>query len=180
MKKLLALSALMAALTSVNAMAVDANLNFIGEVTSGTCVLNAADTTKNMVIPDIGAAALQTMGASSYDSVNATSSINISGCPGSVSNISAFVTSPQPEQTGFGKYITPDGTAKNINLAMRLGQDNITNKVDTNVTGQEAKNIGVLSGGKTSIPVLVGVTSNGNLATAGNYNASYNVAFNWN
>lgn len=178
MKKIIALSALMAALASANAMAVDANLTFTGSVTSSTCTMNAADATKNIVLPDYPVSAL----AGAWTSVGAGSTITFTSCPASVSNLITAVTSTTGTQlTTTNKVTTPaSGTATGVGLLFAAGSSKSNLAVDGSNTVSTA-----VSGGTAVVPIYVGLgkaqawASSAPAAAAGNYSSSYTLTFSW-
>ena len=186
MKKIIALSALMAALASANAMAVDANLTFTGSVTSGTCTMNASDATKTLTIPDISSAALVALGQSSWSSQSSTTTVGFTSCPASVSSVNVI----QATSTGTifnnvsNSYVPASGTAKGIHLVLSAGSNVANGFLPTDGSVISNKTFATTSG-SVSIPLTVGVRSNKSLLstaavpTAGTYSSSYTVTFSW-
>lgn len=183
MKKIIAISALMASLASANALAVDSNLTFTGSVTSGTCTLNAADTTKTLTIPDIGVQALLANDTWAYQ--NATASINFTSCPSSVSAVKivkATTTGTAALAGNVHNYLPASGSAKNIILVLSAGTPSGLVSTDGSVIGNS---FATTSTGTATIPVYVGVRSLKELVssssdpTPGNYSSAYTLTFSW-
>ncbi|WP_146159944.1 MULTISPECIES: type 1 fimbrial protein [Kosakonia] len=181
MKKIIALSALMAALASANAMAVDSNLTFTGSVTSSTCTMNASDATKTLVIPDISSAALLAAGATSQ---SASTTINFSSCPASISNVKIIKGETTGSlYTGYSatetnRSVPASGTATGLNLILFAGPSQTSVPVNGSVISNQ--NFAVTNG-SASIPVGVSAAANANnqAATAGTYSSSFTLTFAW-
>lgn len=184
MKKIIALSALMAALASANAMAVDSNLTFTGSVTSSTCTMNAADTTKTLTIPDISSAALVALGGYSYSSQTSSTTVGFTSCPASVSSVNVVqVTSTGTQFTDANSYAPASGTATGIHLVISAGNAT-TGYMPADGSVISNKKFAVTSG-SVSIPLIVGVRANkSSVASAaapgtGSYSSGYTVTFSW-
>ncbi|UDJ82057.1 hypothetical protein UYSO10_0916 [Kosakonia radicincitans] len=181
MKKIIALSALMAALASANAMAADANLTFTGSVTSSTCTMNASDATKTLVIPDISSAALVARGVNGYQTQQANTTVSFTSCPASVSQIKvASVTSTGTVQTDKTMVKPASGTANGVWTSLVLGGPTGYVAADGSVLSYGTS---VTSGG-ASVYVGVGVVAASTRAsvaapTAGTYSNSYTLTFSW-
>lgn len=189
MKKIIAVSALMAALASANSMAADANLTFTGGVSTGTCVMNSADVTKTLVIPDVNAATLIAGGGGAYQTINATSTIGFSGCPQTTSKI--VLNSATTTGSPFTGYIPSEvyrmlpasGTAASgVNMML------VVNGVPVSPTGSMLSNFtaaNVSATGTANVPVLVGISPNSDAGnsipapSAGNYSSSYTLSFSY-
>ena len=184
MKKIIAISALMASLASANALAVDSNLTFTGSVTSGTCTLNAADTTKTLTIPDIGVQALLANG-NTWAYQNGTASINFTSCPSSVSAVKivkATTTGKEALAGNVHNYLPASGSAQNIILVLSAGTPTGLVSTDGSVIDNS---FATTSTGTATIPVYVGVRSLKSLVssssdpTPGNYSSAYTLTFSW-
>lgn len=184
MKKIIALSALMAALVSANAFAIDSNVNFTGTVTSSTCTLNAADVTKTLTVPDISVAALTALGGLGFTSQSAATTVTFTSCPSIVSNVS--VTKATTTGTIFNNtnssYVPASGTATGINLVVYAGQ---ASSGWLSADGSALNRTFAVTSGSVTIPVGVGVRTNVSLLssspapTAGTYSSAYTLTFAW-
>lgn len=182
MKKIIALSALMAALASANAMAVDSSLTFNGAVTSGTCTMNSADATKTLTIPDISAASLAAnSGSFGYQVANGT--VNFTGCPGSVSSVKVvnITNSGTPVNGDAKNYFPASGTVTGVALTFSLGTAGNALAIDGSTLNYSVNT----SNGAASIPIYSGVRAakavQSSLAapTAGTYNSAFTLTFAW-
>ncbi|MDX7664704.1 hypothetical protein SJ554_19835 [Enterobacter asburiae] len=177
MKKIIALSALMAALASASAMAVDANITFTGAVKAGTCTMNTNDATKTLVIPDIGAVALA-QSNTNWATQNVGTTISFSKCPNSVTsiNIAKLTTTGGP---GFsGSTSTPaSGTAGGLVLGIQAGES----PGWLNLTGWAINRPFAVTDGSVTIPIkaAVGRYSASQPVTPGNYSSSFTMTFSW-
>lgn len=182
MKKIIALSALVAALASVNAMAADANLTFTGSVTSGTCTMNAADATKTLTIPDVSVATLLAS-TNVFATQSASSTIGFTNCPSSVSAVKLVqgtTTGTQAISGNASNYVPASGTAKNTALVLTVG--GVYPSLDGSVISQS---FATTSTGTASVTIQAGVRSLKSLIssaadpTAGTYSSSYTLTFAW-
>lgn len=178
MKKIIALSALMAVLASASAMAADANLTFTGAVTSGTCTMNASDATKTLTIPDIGAAALSAS-TTAWQYQSASSNISFSSCPANVSavKVTQITTTGTPNTTYPTNSIPASGTATGLVMGIALGSS--PNWMAAN--GSALNSSFAVTSGSVSIPVKAAISPlvAGGTVTAGNYSSSYTLTFSW-
>lgn len=185
MKKIIALSALMAALASANAMAVDANLTFTGNVTSGTCTMNASDASKTLTIPDISASGLVAQGTA-WGNASATTNITFTSCPAAISALKVSSITSTGTQYASGsaspyRYTPASGTATGIFTAIGLGTSKTVQFSDGSALSWSV----APSSGTAVVPVTVGLTANSAVVssatapTAGNYNTSYTLTFSW-
>ncbi|WP_320705070.1 fimbrial protein [Enterobacter asburiae] len=176
MKKIIALSALMAALASASAMAADANITFTGEVKASTCIMNANDATKTLVIPDIGAAAASAQSTWATQTIGTT--ISFSMCPNSVSsvNVANITTTGSPAFSAATSY-PASGTATGVTLGIALGEQ--TSWVATN--GNGIYRPFSVTNGSVAIPIRAGVSraSTTTPVTAGDYSSSFTMTFSW-
>lgn len=182
MKKIIAISALMTAMISANALAVGANLTFSGSVANATCTLQASDKSKTLVIPDISVASLLNSGGNTYYSQAGSTTFNFSNCPNSVSNVSATY------QYSGSTYSNIQGTASGANggVVFVVNQTSASNpstgsinKLDGSAPGANV----AVSNGAAVIPVTIGIQapvtwdSSFPMPTAGNYSGTFNVTF---
>ncbi|WP_146159940.1 fimbrial protein [Kosakonia sp. H7A] len=185
MKKIIALSALMAALASANAMAVDANVTFTGSVTSSTCTMNASDASKSLTVPDISAAALTAQGTA-WGNATATTNITFTSCPASVSALKvASITSTGTQYTSGTnsnyRYTPASGSATGFYTVIGLGTNKLAQPADGSVLSWSV----APTSGTAVVPVTVGpqaytaVVSSAAAPTAGNYSTSYTLTFAW-
>lgn len=183
MKKILILSALVTALTSGGAMAVDANLNFAGTVSANTCTLSASDASQVLTIPNVTVGDLYaaTTSLSGYGQTYSTGgSFKFSGCPAGLTKITTTYTYQGTVDSTNKNSAIATGTANNVQLIIWQGAlgSNPVNVDGTTTTNNDA----VITAGAATIPFWVGALSaqNGGLpvsATVGNYSGVYTVAF---
>jgi len=182
MNKFIAISALMAAFVSANALAADANLTFNGAVSTGTCTMNAADATKTLVIPDVSSSSLANAGNTAFTSYSANSTISFTGCPAEVSNV--VLSSASGTGTTFGgdtsRQTPASGTATGVHLVISSGP-----RVVDYLRPGVARSFPVSPSGTVKVPVYVGVTADITSSsafaapTAGNYSSSYTLTFSY-
>jgi len=120
MKKLSLLAAtFVAAFASLPATAADGTINIEGEVTSNTCVINAADTNQTITLPKINVSQLAAQGASAAHSRFV---IRISGCAGSATNARAFFeangVNVDYTQNALKNLITTTDKAQGVGFAL--------------------------------------------------------------
>lgn len=176
MKKIIALSALMAALASANAMAADANLTFTGSVTSSTCTMNSSDATKTLTIPDISAAALAGS-TTAWQYQTASASIGFTSCPANISTVSVSqITSTGARGSNAVNTIPASGTATGLVMGIALGTNPNWMPADGSILS--ANNSFSVTNGSVSIPVKAAISPSGT-PTAGNYSNSYTLTFSW-
>ena len=182
MKKILILSALVATLASVNAMAADANITFNGTVSASTCTLAAADASKVLTIPSVAAATLYATANNGYLTYNASSSFGFSACPAGLTKVISNYTYQGSLNGSSTDTATATGTATNVALIV-MQNSTATNAtiVKANGTSSTANQTTIVSNAAT-VPVTVGVqpyNSSGTvtLPTVGTYTGTYTVAF---
>lgn len=180
MKKIFALSLLMAAFASTSAMAVtgsgpDANLTFTGSVTGSTCTLRSGDNNKTIIIPDISVAALNAT-ATPYATQATSTDFQFTNCPSYITKVSATYS-----YTGslFNQYnAIASGSANNVLLVFSQASVSTMNS-NSYVTidgSAPAPDVSVINGGAI-IPLTVGIQGSG--VTTGTYNGTFNVTFNY-
>ncbi|MHC0025533.1 fimbrial protein [Enterobacter vonholyi] len=184
MKKIIAISALMAAMASANALAADANLTFNGAVSTGTCTMNSADATKTLTIPDVSISALTAVGAVAYGTINANTTVGFTGCPSTTSYVNVeSVTSTGAIFNNSNVLASPaSGTATGVHLIFSVGPG-VTNYVAIDGSTITNRQFAVNSQGNATVPIYVGVRANQSVLsssadpTSGTYSNSYTVTF---
>lgn len=184
MKKILILSALMAALASTSAMAVDANVTFNGTVSTNTCTLNAADATKTLTLPSVSAATLYAAGTTAYTTYTTSGSFGFTACPSGLTKVTSNYTYQGSSLVSgtSGNSAVAGGTATNVALVLMQGSTgNSSTVVPANGT-TNANNQTTISNNAATVPVTVGIwaanSSNSlTLPTAGTITGTYTVAF---
>ncbi|MDH1548039.1 fimbrial protein [Enterobacter ludwigii] len=179
MKKILITSAVVTALTSYGAMAIDANINFRGAVSSTTCKLNAADAAKTLTIPNVTAKNLLDSGDSGRYS--ASSSFNFTDCPAGLTKVTSAYTYQGKTIFDYGDWVVANGAA---NVAFSVMQSpNADGGRRVQLNGRtDGKNDATITNGVATVPVTVGVAafnSNGEymMPSAGTYSGTFLVAF---
>ncbi|MGL3103899.1 fimbrial protein [Enterobacter asburiae] len=181
MKKLLITSAVVTALTSYGAMAIDANINFQGAVSSTTCKLNAVDAAKTLTIPNVTAQNLLDSGSTGQYS--ASSSFNFTDCPAGLTKVTSAYT--YQGNTIFNEYesdwAVANGAANVAFSVMQSPMADESRRVRLNGTTKNA-NHATITNGVATVPVTVGVAafnSNGQyvMPSAGTYSGTFLVAF---
>ncbi|WP_320734766.1 pilus assembly protein [Enterobacter sp. 214E4] len=180
MKKLLITSAVVTALTSYGAMAIDANINFMGAVSSTTCKLNAADAAKTLTIPNVTAKNLLDSGDSGQYS--ASSSFNFTDCPAGLTKVTSAYTYQGKTMFDYVDWGVANGTANNVAFTV-MQSPNVDRSKKLHLDGRvEAQNDATITNGVATVPVTVGVAAiNSNaqpmMPSAGTYSGTFLVAF---
>ena len=179
MKKLLITSAVVTALTSYGAMAIDANINFKGAVSSTTCTLNAADAAKTLTIPNVTAKNLLDSGASG--AYSASSSFNFTDCPAGLTKVTSAYTYQGKTIFDYADWAVANGAA-NVALAVMQWPEPAENK-RLHLDGRSNNlNEATITNGVATVPVTVGISAyNKNtqfmMPSAGTYSGTFLVAF---
>lgn len=179
MKKLLITSAVVTALTSYGAMAIDANINFKGAVSSTTCKLNADDAAKTLTIPNVTAQNLFDSGMSGQYS--ASSSFNFTDCPAGLTRVTSAYTYQGTTIFDSAEWGVVNGK-DHISFAVMQSPKADESKrlhLDGRV---EAINDATITNGVATVPVTVGVSTFGRngylgMPEAGAYSGTFLVAF---
>lgn len=97
---------------SYNVHAEDATATFIGNIVSGTCIVDSGSVSNTIVFDPIRAANLQTANSGGeWRDVKLT----LSGCTGTINSVKATFTTPSG---GSGDYYVNTGTATNVVLQL--------------------------------------------------------------
>ncbi|WP_320744198.1 fimbrial protein [Enterobacter mori] len=179
MKKLLITSAVVTALTSYGAMAIDANINFRGAVSSTTCTLNAADAAKTLTLPNLTGQNLVDAGTSSRYSVSG--SFKFTDCPAGLTKVTSTYT-----YQGITHSLNQDWGLANDNdkISFQVMQSPKTDLSKILHLDGRSNNLNeaTITNGVATVPVTVGVSStNINnqvvMPSAGTYSGTFLVAF---
>ncbi|WP_370605585.1 fimbrial protein [Citrobacter braakii] len=178
----LSVSALLLALSSLSAHAVDANINFSGNVSSGTCTLNAADAAKTLALPDVSPQTLYNAGSNAYQTYNASGSFNFTNCPEGLTKVTSKYIYNGFLVSNFSGTAYAAGDAQNIGLIlMQSPTASSANIVNVNGSSSVVNETPIIANA-ASVPVTVGIapySPNGDNAvpTVGQYTGTYTVSF---
>ncbi|MHC0025525.1 fimbrial protein [Enterobacter vonholyi] len=174
---LLACSSLQAATT----------VSVTGNVTAAGCRLSAADTSKSLVIPSVSAADLSAGfagGLEGWLNYNASTTLNFTNCPTTVTHVSVNMSSTTGTALGGynkGAVVPASGSAQGVVLMLAVGSG--SNQYLLFADGSNARDFTVQNDGTVTIPVLVGVNaarafnSAAPAVSAGSYSNTFTLSF---
>ncbi|WP_320728342.1 fimbrial protein [Enterobacter ludwigii] len=179
MKKLLITSAVVTALTSYGAMAIDANINFKGAVSSTTCTLNAADAAKTLTIPNVTAKNLMDSGNSAQYS--ASGSFNFTDCPAGLTKVTSAYTYQGITHSGNNDWGLANGVDNVSFQVMQSPKTDLSKRLNLNGISNNL-NEATITNGVATVPVTVGISAYNKdtqfvMPSAGTYSGTFLVAF---